>query len=482
MRGWLALALLLVAASCDRTFSTTKRELFHATVDGVDLVITAELHGWHTASHLGPNFQTMPARDDFAIYRATSAKRGGGKELGVFDTVDIETRAIVTPPNRAAGKTELASLTALTCPVTHGVAFQVKGEWRALFVLGDRVFDTKLDSKAGDCAALGSISPDQLAVAPGGATTCLALDDAGLRTAAIDCFFHGKESDLTPVAPLPKEGAIPYDDVAHLVKHGDRDALVARFASDPKVIDDMIARLATTPPPYDDIIFARERLLALDTAHALPRFIDRVTTECATACSDDVVKYGELAIGWKGTAFVTPDACEKGISFARTLAAKGDAAALKRAFFVLRGFYSCLDAVARPMLVSGLSVATSPEVKIGTPDAIAYSMVDSNCQPYTGNSGAEVSGLCESFPRFAGTWLANHCGPDAINAAKKIAHDRPRTPFDPREDQVLDGALRVLGACDKTAFETAIAHVPATNSSPADIRSQENLRAAFAKK
>jgi hypothetical protein len=133
------------------------------------------------------------------------------------------------------------------------------------------------------------------------------------------------------------------------------------------------------------------------------------------------------------------------------------------------------------MLITGLSVATSPETKIGLPDSIAYSLVDSNCQPFTSNTGREVSSLCESFPRFAGTWLGAHCGADAIVAATKIANGRPRTPFDPREDQVLDGALRVLGACDKAAFESVIAHVPDTTISEADIRSRQHLRAAFVK-
>lgn len=59
------------------------------------------------------------------------------------------------------------------------------------------------------------------------------------------------------------------------------------------------------------------------------------------------------------------------------------------------------------------------------------------------------------------------------------ARDAPREPFDPREDQVLDGALRVLGACAPKEFEDAIAHVPETTLAMADIRSREHLRAVF---
>jgi hypothetical protein len=470
MRGWLA-ALVLIAG-CNRTFATVKRELFRTTVDGVEITVRAELHGWHTAAHMGPEFRTLPARDDFTILRGETAKRGS-KDLPMFDTSDLGVRAIDTPATYDAGKATLASLAAVTCPIGHGVAFQVKSEWRALFVLGDRVFESKLDTKATDCATLGPISAEStLPASPGGATTCLALDEAGLRPAAIDCFLRGTRSDLAPVKPLPKDGDTR-ELVAEIVKHGDRDALVARFASDATVIDGMIERLATKPPPFEDIVIARERMLAIDAAHALPRFIDRVATECATTtCSDDVVRYGELAIGWNGTAFVTPDACAKGMSFARSLASKGDAAAMKRAFFVLRGFFSCLDASVRPLLVSGLAIATSPEQTL--------SGLDSNCEPFTSNTGREVSSLCESFPRFAGTWLGAHCGPDAIAAATKIARERPRTPFNPRADQVLDGALRVLGTCDKTAFEAAIAHVPETTVAAEDV-SKTQLRTAFVK-
>jgi hypothetical protein len=481
MRGW-PITCALVLASCNKHhFETETRELFHATADGADVAVSAELHGWHTPAHMGPEFRTLPARDDFAILRAVSAKRGG-KALPIFDTSLLPSRSIDTPATYDSGKTELASLGALTCPIGHGVAARVNSEWRAYFVLGDRVFESKIDSPAADCAALGSMSAEStLPVMPGGATACLALDEAGSRPAAIDCFIRGTRSDLAPVPPLPKEGALSSELTAEIVKHADRDALVARFAADPTTIDAMITRLATKPPPFEDIGIARERLLAIDAAGALPRFIDRATTECASTCSDDVVKLAELAIGWKGTAFVTPDACAKGISFARTLASKGDAAAMKRAFLVLRGFYSCLGASARPLVVSGLGVATSAETKLASPDAMAYVGVDNNCQAFTTPKGREVSSLCESFPRFAGTWLGAHCGPDAIAAAMKIASDRASTPFDPREDQVLDGALRVLGACDKTAFESAIAHVPETTAGLADIRSKEHLRATFVK-
>jgi hypothetical protein len=66
-----------------------------------------------------------------------------------------------------------------------------------------------------------------------------------------------------------------------------------------------------------------------------------------------------------------------------------------------------------------------------------------------------------------------------VAAAKEIARAAPRSPFDPREDQVLDGAMRVLGACAPKDFEEAIAHMPETTLAIADLRSKERMRAVF---
>ena len=53
--------------------------------------------------------------------------------------------------------------------------------------------------------------------------------------------------------------------------------------------------------------------------------------------------------------------------------------------------------------------------------------------------------------------------------------------LDPRTDMVFDGALRVLGACDGGAFETAMANAPDIPGKKmnADARGKEKLRILF---
>jgi hypothetical protein len=95
-------------------------------------------------------------------------------------------------------------------------------------------------------------------------------------------------------------------------------------------------------------------------------------------------------------------------------------------------------------------------------------------------SRSESWSTCASLPRLAGTWLAGHCSADVVLAASEAAALHTGD-LDPRVDMVLDGALRVLGACDEAAFEVAIAAASDEAPTPdvAEARGKPNLRALF---
>jgi hypothetical protein len=135
------------------------------------------------------------------------------------------------------------------------------------------------------------------------------------------------------------------------------------------------------------------------------------------------------------------------------------------------------------MMTSGLTRPTKDDIKLESPDYIVYDNIDPNCSDRALGMAFESErggGMCESLPRYAGSWLARHCSPNAVAVAAKAASDSGRA-LDPRTDMVLDGALRVLGACDEKAFERAIAAAP--EDSPtiaiADSRGKNKLRAIF---
>jgi len=142
----------------------------------------------------------------------------------------------------------------------------------------------------------------------------------------------------------------------------------------------------------------------------------------------------------------------------------------------------CAPAAAvADVMRSGLTRRTGGDVSLKSPDQSSYDTVDHECNDNTviWPDGA-ASPLCLRFPRLAGSWLARRCDEQAVAAAVAAAATASGD-YDPRTDMVLDGALRVLGNCDREAFEQAIAKAPDTppDAAIADARGKQKLRELF---
>ena len=166
-----ALALLLTACGAD---APETRELWRGTVDGIDIVIGAERRA----------------------------------PVGWTETISTWNARLPAPRHRIPGPPEAPLArepsAIVVCPIVSGVAFRIEDRpWRVLWVLAGRVFDAAPPLEGERCDELAAV-PDRhawLAEHPGGATTCLALDEEGDRIDALDCLERAPEADL------PLEGA-----------------------------------------------------------------------------------------------------------------------------------------------------------------------------------------------------------------------------------------------------------------------------------
>ncbi len=64
--------------------------------------------------------------------------------------------------------------------------------------------------------------------------------------------------------------------------------------------------------------------------------------------------------------------------------------------------------------------------------------------------------VCASFPRFAGSWLADHCDEAANDRAWTLARERLDAEAHVHDDAILDGSLRVLARCDADALDAEL--------------------------
>jgi hypothetical protein len=452
------------------------RELWRGAVDGAEVVIAAELRAWHVEGHMGPELRWVEARDFVALYESVAITRAG-RDVPRFDAAEIPVELPPAPVDLAAGRASLAALPVLTCPVEHGLAYRLGERWAVLWVLGDRVLRAAPPIDARSCEGLSLPARDEwLAAHPFGATTCLALDDAGSRGAAIACMAQGVDGDLLPAEPLPPSG--PLELRARAVPHVDRDLMRGRIDGDDAARESYVTHLLALVEPTDPTR-AAARIATLSPPHRT-ELVSRIASRCedpAAACTAAMLQladYASRSVGALGEA-----GCASLDRLAAVVRARHEPEPLRRVLPLVRGSFRCDGPALRALALEGLGTATSEDVHLSSPDARHYDTVDPDCRPYLADGAREVGATCESYPRWAGSWLAARCGEDAVARARELAASRPRAPFDPREDQVLDGALRVLGACDAAAFEEAIAHVPETTLAMADVRSREHLRAVF---
>lgn len=150
---------------------------------------------------------------------------------------------------------------------------------------------------------------------------------------------------------------------------------------------------------------------------------------------------------------------------------------MARAFTIVRGAFTCDTPELRALALEGLGTSTSED--LATASTRRVGGVDPDCRAYLSSGAPEVSGRCLSYPRWAGTWLAARCNDGASARALEIAGARPRDPFDPLADPLIDGALRVLAACDVAGFEQAIAHLPETSIAASHVRGRDEIRAMY---
>jgi hypothetical protein len=287
--------------------------------------------------------------------------------------------------------------------------------------------------------------------------------------------------DLHPIEPLAEQGRP--STVASEVTRRDNDELGRRIVGQPESLAELEELALDSAFSAQNVEKTYALVSLLDAAGRRPAFIERLIERCADPgepCGDDALELVRASIAVNGTARVTPEDCAVGAAAIGSLLEGGDERAVSAAFAVTRGLFVCEQPAMRRLALLGLDVATEPDKTLPDPAYSSYGSWLADCMPTTTSEGAvRLGSECKALPRYAGTWLGAHCGPDAIERARAIEATRPREPYDPREDQVLDGALRVLGACDEAAFEAAIAHLPETVSTPANVRSKENMRIAL---
>lgn len=456
------------------------RVLVQGTIDGAQVTISEELRAWHADAQLTDRGWTQDG-DVYSRSESVAVARGR-LPLPRYDLDGAPPlEPIVRRGTAAEGRAELASLAFTSCTIEHGLVYRIGDRpWTVLWLIGDRVLRAAPPLTGRDCTELAV--PDRntyLAAHPGGATICLALDEDGDRLAALDCLASGADADLVP-AGVPR-GEITYRD---------RDTLVSRLLGDPASLAGYENRILEREVDPNDTIHLLALLAPIEAARGLDGLARHVAASCAAAadrsrpCTATMVALAALAL----RTGRSPD-CARISALASTVRAstaiprageRGRREALALALLAVRGAFECDTPELRALALEGLGTATSADVHLADPAVRSYDAVDPDCQPYPGSGGRpSISTACLSYPRFAGTWLAARCGQDAVVIAREIAAGRPREPFDPREDQVLDGALRVLASCDPPAFEAAIASAPTTTL--ADIRSREHLRAAYAR-
>lgn len=453
-----AVSLVLGMVACGRGQPAEVRELAAVQADGVELTARAELRAWYVAGHLGPEFRWVAGRDHWNLYEVVEAQRAG-VGLPVYDAGEI---APLGPyADAEAGRAGVAALVADVCPLPHGFAYRAAGRgWVAVWVVGDEVFRSPLEVQGSDCGTTAfPVRDSWLAAHPGGPTTCRALDGAGRGDLLLDCYLAGGSGhDLPAHEPLPDAG--PRELQVRPLTQVDGDAVRRRLGADPAAVDHLAGGL------LDGSLDPVAAMGVLEAAGQQEAIVTRLRDQCrdpARACTAGALDMAEKQLRPKGQ--LVADGCAKAAELATVVEARPEPDALQRSFVVVRGFFRCGGDEFRPLMLKGLALT-------GTGDDSA---TVTHCREYTMSGAPDVSSLCDAFPRFAGSWLSHHCGPDAVQIARTHLASRETEPFDPRADMALDGALRVLGRCDVEGFETAIGHLPA--ASQAGLREQFSVAA-----
>jgi len=468
--------LLLIGCATDYRYPTQARDLWSGQIADVDIAIEAQLLGRHTAGHYSSGWDWVPAHDNHIVAANITASRSGNPVV----RYDLNTPAQqVVPDDKAGAQRSFDALPTAFCPVEEGLVFRFGDSWFGLWSLSGVLLQSQLPLSGDRCEQLhppGRVS--WLSANPSSATTCRLLDDAGFREAAVRCLLVARDDDLSPAAlPMgPKAGR------ARPVSGSDYEQLRQRIIADPeatKLLENLVLDGQITTVSVLEV-----QLIAkmIEASGRRDSFLQRVIGRCADpeqVCEPGALEVASWNLITHGWSSVTPEECATAARAIQPLLDREDEEGIRSAYSIGRRVFMCDPPAMRSLALAGLDIPTTADRTLKSPSYSSYGSSTHACAPQVRADRTLVGPDCESLPRFAGTWLALHCDAEAIERARAVAASRPQQPFDPREDQRLDGALRVLGACDEAAFEAAIAPMPDTVPSTVNIRSKENLRKVF---
>jgi hypothetical protein len=340
-------------------------------------------------------------------------------------------------------------------------------EWQVAFVTSAHVFQVLEDGGAGGCVdalAKAASTEDFLVHEARAGASCRALDAEGRARDALACILRGHvtTSDV--------------DDGAFARGYLDKVAQGPKATPD---LEDALYAILAPGSRYDtqswDPFIVRDYLVRAPSADKKRALVTGTLTYCTRAgLSPPCASWRLTAVGFLIGESHDAATCREGLKSAEALLSRGDAAGAPMSLALTKMVTGC--AAAEPGLAAimrvGLVRKTSPDVELPSDDFRTYEGVDDECQDAELarmiDPGGRFGGLCESFPRIAGSWLARRCDAAGVAAAKSAIAGRPER--DPRTDAIVDGAMRVLGRCARADFEHELARMP-PGAKPDRVRS-----------
>jgi len=480
MTGWIASAVVVswIGAGCcccgggcgDAALEPESRDLAEVTVGGRRLTLRADLLGRRGTEHHGGGRLGWTSESDEEHWRISIAL--GEEERVPLVPLHGDGWIVWRGDAREDGVAVLDGLEAEPCPDGDGVAVRVAGtdppRWLSAHAGDGWGFHAPLDSGATDCGSLSSVpsAEEQLqAVRDDALRVLLELareqergesgtmdDDGHARTSAGHraCGVHldrGEGDETLRCLWELRRDARRNDSAVRravtLIEEGpgadpDLEAAMFRLAS-----PDVPARPGG-PALRERARLHREAVIGSYLSRAVTEdrmraFVERALETCS----------GGSCARWRlGTAggfahdLSDTASCDRIVDVARRLT--GDAPGT-----ALSAIRACSETgseeALRAALIAGLSRRTMP----------------ADARPPTCDEGAIIEGtyrstVCRSLPRYAGSWLGEHCHPDAVARAHEIVVAIPDADIDPYGDALADGAFRVLSECDREGIVAAM--------------------------
>jgi hypothetical protein len=470
---WLPLIGLVALSGCcadtDRDLGHWERALVQEKVGGAEVTVRATLDGKHRAGHMGPEYRWIEATDRYTLRRVDEVKASGATVPVLPHRRVNFTRTLF---DESGAQDALAAIESDACVRDGALVFRTvdpgaRGKapgWEILFLRDGFAVLASLGGRAKKCSAAARAAPawkQWRRDTASGTDLCKRILAGGHLDDGIRCFFRGRAAGRS---------------VVRIVKFKDKKNV------------DALYRVLEPDASWDGQKWDALQVTAALAATPESRrsaWVERTTTYCADP--DHVCAPWRVEAMGRAASSLGEDSCGRLLALAQSQLETEGRGAAERALAIVKGVHACAPSKDTQAFMRGaLGRASKKDLKLKSPGQSAYSIVDADCQdralaPFL-DRGTPGS-LCQSLPRFAGSWLARHCDAESVAQALGIANEAA-SPMDPRTDMVLDGALRVLGACDAKAFEQAIDDEP--DDSPtvaiADSRGKTKLRAIFVRK